>query len=355
MDLAEVPLRDAIGRGLCRSQMPLPPCIPFSAKICLEKPMRRFRSCSVLAARRMSGAVSPFAGGKEERSYRPHRRDPLGTRSGARLLGNRNSISLATGKVLYSQNADKLFTPASNTKLFTTAASLALIGPDYKFRTSVETNGMLDTHGRLNGDLVLVGRGDPNLSGRELPYDLQHAAQRSSHQSAGGSGGQPGAKRREVRRRRPGRRRFLLRLRALRRRLEPGRPGVGRRRAGFGADHQRQRRFREHSARRSRRRTGVRQYRAVCRLLPRRQSHHDHARWDGAAHLLQSRTRLDGAYACGARCRSTTRAQTRPWPSKTPRRLLRRYSGACWRNVASRFTAASGRTTRNWRVFPPSA
>jgi D-alanyl-D-alanine carboxypeptidase/D-alanyl-D-alanine-endopeptidase (penicillin-binding protein 4) len=78
-----------------------------------------------------------------------------------------------TGKTLYSQNADKLFTPASNTKLFTTAAALALIGPDYKFRTTVETTGTLDRYGRLNGDLVLVGRGDPNLSGRELPYDLR--------------------------------------------------------------------------------------------------------------------------------------------------------------------------------------
>jgi serine-type D-Ala-D-Ala carboxypeptidase/endopeptidase (penicillin-binding protein 4) len=81
--------------------------------------------------------------------------------------------SLDSGKILYSLNSDKLFTPASNTKLFTTAAALALIGPDYKFRTTVETNGSLDKYGRLNGDLMLVGRGDPNLSGRELPYSMR--------------------------------------------------------------------------------------------------------------------------------------------------------------------------------------
>src|SRR5437763_10242950 len=82
-------------------------------------------------------------------------------------------VSLNTGQVLYSQNADKLFIPASNTKLFTTAAALALIGPNYKFHTTIETSGTLDQHGRLSGDLILVGRGDPNLSGRVLPYAMR--------------------------------------------------------------------------------------------------------------------------------------------------------------------------------------
>jgi D-alanyl-D-alanine carboxypeptidase/D-alanyl-D-alanine-endopeptidase (penicillin-binding protein 4) len=81
-------------------------------------------------------------------------------------------VSLANGQVLYSQNADKLFIPASNTKLFTTAAALALIGPDYKYRTTVETMGTVGADGRLHGDLTLVGRGDPNLSGRVLPYSI---------------------------------------------------------------------------------------------------------------------------------------------------------------------------------------
>jgi serine-type D-Ala-D-Ala carboxypeptidase/endopeptidase (penicillin-binding protein 4) len=78
-----------------------------------------------------------------------------------------------TGKVLYNQNPDKLFTPASNTKLFTTAATFALIGPDYHFHTTIETTTPPDSNGRIAGDLVLVGRGDPNLSGRVLPYHLK--------------------------------------------------------------------------------------------------------------------------------------------------------------------------------------
>jgi D-alanyl-D-alanine carboxypeptidase/D-alanyl-D-alanine-endopeptidase (penicillin-binding protein 4) len=82
-------------------------------------------------------------------------------------------VDADTGKTIYEQNVDRLFTPASNTKLFTTAVAMATLGPNYKVETTIETNGILEPTGRLKGDLIIVGRGDPNLSGRVLPYRLK--------------------------------------------------------------------------------------------------------------------------------------------------------------------------------------
>src|SRR6266702_1421355 len=76
-----------------------------------------------------------------------------------------------TGATLYEKNAYDYFLPASNMKLLTTALALDTLGPDYRFRTTVETNGTLASGGRLSGDLILVGRGDPNLSNRKFPYE----------------------------------------------------------------------------------------------------------------------------------------------------------------------------------------
>jgi D-alanyl-D-alanine carboxypeptidase/D-alanyl-D-alanine-endopeptidase (penicillin-binding protein 4) len=76
----------------------------------------------------------------------------------------------ATGEVLYSRNPDGYFMPASNAKLFTTALALATLGPDYRVRTSVASSGTVDATGVLTGDLVLLGRGDANLSNRKFPF-----------------------------------------------------------------------------------------------------------------------------------------------------------------------------------------
>ena len=77
--------------------------------------------------------------------------------------------SLDTGKVIYAVNANKMFVPASTTKLLTEGAMLAKLGPDYRFHTRVYHTGRLDSKGKLKGDLVLVAAGDPNLSNRINP------------------------------------------------------------------------------------------------------------------------------------------------------------------------------------------
>ncbi len=81
--------------------------------------------------------------------------------------------SLDRHRVLYDRDGERLFTPASNTKLFTTAAALALLGPGYRFHTAVQTTTPPDAMGVVHGDLVLVGDGDPTLSGRQYPYRYQ--------------------------------------------------------------------------------------------------------------------------------------------------------------------------------------
>lgn len=74
-----------------------------------------------------------------------------------------------TGRILYELNADRFFAPASNAKVFVTAAALAILGPDFRFRTTIETKAPL-ADGHLSGDLFLVGRGDPDLSNRVFPF-----------------------------------------------------------------------------------------------------------------------------------------------------------------------------------------
>jgi len=76
-----------------------------------------------------------------------------------------------TGQLLFEQNADKYFVPASNMKLFTTALALATLGPDYHFRTTLEAQNTISPDGKLVGPLYFVGRGDPNLSNRKFPFD----------------------------------------------------------------------------------------------------------------------------------------------------------------------------------------
>jgi PBP4 family serine-type D-alanyl-D-alanine carboxypeptidase len=78
-------------------------------------------------------------------------------------------LSLDDGRIVYSLNAQQLFTPASTTKLLTEGTTLALLGRHFRFHTRVYRTGAIDPDGVLHGDLVLVASGDPNLSGRIRP------------------------------------------------------------------------------------------------------------------------------------------------------------------------------------------
>ena len=81
------------------------------------------------------------------------------------------AIADPSGRVVFERNGDRLFVPASNTKLLVTAAAVLLLPEDYRFRTSVYAAGEI-TDSTLHGDLVLYGRGDPTLSDRYYPDRL---------------------------------------------------------------------------------------------------------------------------------------------------------------------------------------
>jgi PBP4 family serine-type D-alanyl-D-alanine carboxypeptidase len=92
--------------------------------------------------------------------------------------------SLDENKVVYALNAQQFFTPASTTKLLTEGSALELLGPDYRFHSRVYRTGRISAHGLLNGDLILVASGDPNLSGRIQP-DGTLAFENEDHAYAG--------------------------------------------------------------------------------------------------------------------------------------------------------------------------
>lgn len=74
-------------------------------------------------------------------------------------------VSLDRGDTLYAYNAHDRLAPASNMKLFTTAAGLYYLGADYRYNTFLMATGPI-TDGVLDGDLVVYGTGDPTFSAR---------------------------------------------------------------------------------------------------------------------------------------------------------------------------------------------
>lgn len=92
--------------------------------------------------------------------------------------------SLDENKIVYALNAQQFFTPASTTKLLTEGTALELLGHDYRFRTRIYRTGPIAADGTLNGDLIFVASGDPDLSGRIQP-DGTLAFENEDHSYAG--------------------------------------------------------------------------------------------------------------------------------------------------------------------------
>ena len=75
-------------------------------------------------------------------------------------------VSLDTGRVMFEENSEKLLRPASNMKIYTVAAALDKLTPDFRFNTSVYARTRPDGAGVIRGDLTIYGRGDPSIAAR---------------------------------------------------------------------------------------------------------------------------------------------------------------------------------------------
>ncbi len=74
-------------------------------------------------------------------------------------------VSLETGQTIFEQNANKFVRPASNMKLYTVATAFDRLTPDFHFVTSVYAKERPED-GKIKGDLVVYGRGDPSIAAR---------------------------------------------------------------------------------------------------------------------------------------------------------------------------------------------
>jgi serine-type D-Ala-D-Ala carboxypeptidase/endopeptidase (penicillin-binding protein 4) len=133
-------------------------------------PIETARAQAAPASKQPSTALLAKTTGPDLALFRNRVLETLRTTNSDRGSWGMLIVDRDTGTTLFEMNADHFFIPASNAKLFTTALALATLGPDYRFHTTLESEATLASDGRLAGDLILVGRGDPDLSNRKMPY-----------------------------------------------------------------------------------------------------------------------------------------------------------------------------------------
>ena len=141
---------------------------------------------SAIAILCISIFLSPPADAAKKKRRAPRRRAvaaaPLETASGntleerlASLVNGRTAsssdasiqiVELDSGAIVAERNPNMPLAPASNMKLFTTAAAIDLLKPSFEVTTTVYARGNVDASGTLDGDLKIVGHGDPTIGGR---------------------------------------------------------------------------------------------------------------------------------------------------------------------------------------------
>ena len=144
--------------------------------------LRRFLLVTLVGVLASSGlaaqSATPSRNSAKPVAHSAVGKDPLADRIGAILadpaLSHATfgiSVTSLDGKPLYSLNDGRLFTPASNVKLATTAAAFALLPVDtLTWTTHILADGAMDSAGVVHGDLIFLGVGDPTLSARRYPY-----------------------------------------------------------------------------------------------------------------------------------------------------------------------------------------
>lgn len=108
-------------------------------------------------------------------------------RTNSKLKGSISAVSIrsaSTGQLLYSYNGETRLTPASNMKLFTAAAALELLGPQYRFDTEIWTDGAVKWNG-LVGNLYLKGKGDPTLLSKDFDQLAKRLKSKGIHYVSG--------------------------------------------------------------------------------------------------------------------------------------------------------------------------
>jgi serine-type D-Ala-D-Ala carboxypeptidase/endopeptidase (penicillin-binding protein 4) len=152
-----------LAAGITVARM-LPPRLA-ALKVPTVAPAQISQAGPVLAAGASTGKL-PTGTGLQSALAAPLSASALGPRVSAVVTDP------ATGKILWSQNPDQASTPASTTKLVTSAAALAVLGPDATFTTKVvggASHSSATQSGASQSSVILVGGGDPTLAVHPFP------------------------------------------------------------------------------------------------------------------------------------------------------------------------------------------